>query len=886
MVTRAAIATGDFTAAGTWGTVEGASGATSPHLNAENGSAALTATFSDTRSSAFSPGVIPISHICVKMAERSTTASGTLSVRLILSSDNSEVSGTLVTINSTDVPISSSGSFNGGWLMLKLASPVTLAAVDHKIEASTTSGSNTVSLHRDATASNISRMLITTTTGAPAAGDDLVVAGEYTGAGTSNIFTVTMDNTATTDFGAASTSTVTPSLAICSKGILSFGTAAATSYYLKQSGNVIVYAGGTLNMGTTGTPMPSTSSGHLQFDCTTNVGFGLIVHNRGAFNAQGASKTSWTLLNTNESAAATVIGVDSTTGWAVSDELCFGTTSRTYTQSEKKVILTVDSAVQVTLTAGLTNAHLGTSPTQGEVGNLTRNVKISGSTSVLQTFVDLKASSLVDWDYAEFYFCGSATALKRGIDVGTTIGVAAIGTGALNVQYCSFRDFSGVAGSQIFWSGAASNGFVFSNNVVYNMSAPGAGGAVSIPITSGVNTFDSNLIMLTTGASTNGLLLGDTSQIVTNNRIVSANGSGVNFNQVGPIGTFTGNHIHGCALYGIILSTQVTGGTISGGSIWLNSAAGLASTQAVAVHYDLTFDTISFFGNQNQNINIAHANNCLFKNLTLNGWSGFTTNYGFTMGAGVLDIQFENCNFSTASGSLTAHGTADIECVAQIAQLKLRNTILAATTEVANNSLLLSNSEITSQRHDQTAGNHKAWYPFGRSSNETTAGLFDVTPAIRLTPNSASNKLTSGSFVCAVANGNALTVTVKVRESVAGDGTDYNGNRIRLILKKNVAAGIASDTVLSTATVASQGAFELLSGTTANVTEDAILEFIVDCDGTTGWINFDTWSVTGDANTLGLSYFKDGTSFAYGAAAGAAAGVVLVNTRRNSLIGR
>jgi hypothetical protein len=122
--------------------------------------------------------------------------------------------------------------------------------------------SSQISLFSTAT-TNWARALITTTTAAPAAGDDLIVSGEYTGTGTSNSFTVTMDNTASTDFGATSTSLVTPSLAICNKGTLSYGVSAATAYTLKQSGNVIIYSGGTLNMGTVGSEIPRDSSAEL-----------------------------------------------------------------------------------------------------------------------------------------------------------------------------------------------------------------------------------------------------------------------------------------------------------------------------------------------------------------------------------------------------------------------------------------------------------------------------------------------------------------------------------------------------------------------------------------------------------------------------------------------
>jgi hypothetical protein len=118
-----------------------------------------------------------------------------------------------------------------------------------------------------------------------------------------------------------------------------------------------------------------------------------------------------------------------------------------------------------------------------------------------------------------------------------------------------------------------------------------------------------------------------------------------------------------------------------------------------------------------------------------------------------------------------------------------------------------------------------------------------------MTPNSGSTstyKLESGSFKVNVADSQTCTPSVYVRESVVGDGYDYSGNRIRLILKQNDALGITADTVIDTATVASEGAFELLTGTTAAATDDGVMEFVVDCDyGTANsWINVDDFSAT------------------------------------------
>lgn len=69
------------------------------------------------------------------------------------------------------------------------------------------------------------------------------------------------------------------------------------------------------------------------------------------------------------------------------------------------------------------------------------------------------------------------------------------------------------------------------------------------------------------------------------------------------------------------------------------------------------------------------------------------------------------------------------------------------------------------------------------------------------------------------------------------------GNAPQLILKKNIPAGISSDVVLATFSAAAD-TWQRLSGTTSNVTDDAVLEFYLNCDGTAGLIYVDDWSVS------------------------------------------
>ena len=225
MAVLKSIATGNFLTASTWGLVDATS-----YLNAETLTKTLNTNYSNARSVAFTPGAIVVDGIAVKLQVRTTTV-GTMSVHLALNSTHVEVAGTLVTINNADLPVCD-GFGEGGWQFFKFASPVTLsAATAYEVEAKVSSA-NSAAIWTDATSGNVARALVTTTTQAPAAGDDLIICGEYTGAGTSNSLTVTMDALASsiTDYGSASTSLITPSLAICNKGTLTYGTTASTNY--------------------------------------------------------------------------------------------------------------------------------------------------------------------------------------------------------------------------------------------------------------------------------------------------------------------------------------------------------------------------------------------------------------------------------------------------------------------------------------------------------------------------------------------------------------------------------------------------------------------------------------------------------------------------------
>lgn len=846
MAVLASIATGNFTSAATWGVVD----STSFGGTVQNTGNAFPTTYSATsRTVSFTPGAITVSHIGFKLATRTGTT-GTLTLH-IADTTHVEIAGTAVTINCADLPEAAVAGLNGGWHFLKLASPVTLlAATAYEVEGKVSNANQITPHSASGSAQNFSVALITTTTQAPAAGDDLIIAGEYTGAGTSNSFTVTMDETATTDYGSAPTtaiSLITPGIAICNKGTLNWGTTAATNYNLKLSNSLIIYSGGVINMGTTGTPCPRDSSMTLQFDPSTNVDYGFIVRNLGTFNAQGLSRTSgkdiwYCKLNTDEAIASTSLGVDTDTGWLDNDEIAIASTTQTPSNAEAGALngdagassLTVDGFLGAG--GGLAAAHSGTSPTQAEVILLTRNVIIRGASATLQGYIAFEATSTVDIDWTEFKWLGSATANKRGINLNTT-------TGSCNIHYSSIHDFR-VASSVGILPASGAGGYTISNCCFWNTanSAIGMGGTSTL--TNWV--IDSNIAIRNTDNTANLFNLLDIGGTFTNNTATGAAGSnshGIVLNENGgTVGTFSGNTVHSNLGQGINFGAMVLNSTLSNCIVWRNSTGVYIQSGSI----NTIIDSFTLFGNNSTSLQIfANSADVTFLNIVSNGDTTFPTTFGFTCN-GTNSVQcnicFINCDFSTVGGIKTAH-TADITAGSNYARIKVINSKLGgSSTQVFNPNLLHGDSVISSQKNNQTTGTHKSWKKYGTLEISTTQAQAD-TKSLKMTPTNASNKLTSsghfGGFKVPVLNGQTCTPSVYVFE----DAT-YNGARARLILKRNDAIGISADTVLDTATAASDLAWEALTGTTAAATDDGTMEFVIDCDGTAGNLYVDTFTAT------------------------------------------
>jgi len=818
-------AAGNWSAAGTWFLADATCESDSEAANTALGVAVAY-------SANCTPGVITVDGILVKIASRNAVPNGTMTVVLRNTTAGADVASVMVNVADIDAAPGAHFFYFGPQLLL-VANNYAVGAL--------TSVAGQVNLYVTA-GTNWTRELRTTTNQAPAANDKLFACGELTGAGAGNSWATTVNG----DFSGTSLGdTAFPqSVHVGKRGTVSFSTGAAANPKIKWKGVLGVYGGGTLNVGLVGTPIPVGSVAAMLMDVAVNVDSGIMLANGSTTGIYGVVKTTTqTLLTADAAALQPVLTVASTAGAAAGDGLGIASTTQTAAQCEKKIVFSVDSPTQFTLTTNLGFAHSGTPPTQGEVINLTRNVRIYGTSAALQGYVYIGTTAVVTIRYAEFYWLGSNTASKRGIDVTTT-------TGTFDMQYSALHDFTVASSLGVYVTGASASGVTFSNNVTYLIAL----NHFVNTATSGTWIVDRNVFMANTGGN-GAVFLGDIGGVFTNNTVIGSLGTtivgAIHLAENAIVGTFSGNTAHSSTGPGFTF-VGAHASTFSATTAWRNSTAGVLFITGAIIR-SVVMDELTLFGNGTDNVFVTGAlANVTFRTMVSNGDTTFATTNGINLAslAAASGIVCESCDFSTVAGIKTAH-TNDINFggAGRFGQFILRNTKLGGTNPVANLATAVAGSYVASQRHGTTAGNHGVWRMYGLTWIDATAYAGHTPPSLRMTPSSAANKLESAPpdpspvapFQAAVLSGGTLTVTVRVRKSVAGDGVAYNGNQPRLIVRKNVPAGIAADLVLATAAGAA-GAWETLTGVTAAVTDNAILEFVVNCDGTLGWVNVDTFA--------------------------------------------
>lgn len=824
MATVASMVSGNFTAAATWRTILS-------EVDSEIAVYSSIGSAGYTNSTGFAAAGQSCCGIALKLASSTTTMAGvTFTAELYNSTD-----GTITqafTVNKIDMVCETALTTTPTWVFFKFT-PVTLTSGKTYIVRVKQSTTGSISLYGNG--SSISYLMISDTTTTPAAGDKILISGNLTGAGTGNDVEVTMDNTAATSFGG---------IMLGRRGTLRYSTTPGSIYKLVIGGNAMGASSGTrgieicnsglLEIGSALSGMPSSATGQLQLNCGSAVAFGIECRTLGRMTTYGSSKLSYTRLATTASGTATVLQVASNSGWQVGDTIAIAANKRVANQHESRVISSLIGSTGVVITSGLTNVHDGGNNALGynvgaHIANLTENVQIFGGTISFSTYLNFSATAQISMYNSEIYWIGSATASKRGIDFGNTVGTCI-------VSNCSIHDNT-VTSSSMANLATNSVGININNCVFYNGTIP-----MIIGATTSFATIDSNCFI---GNSTSQVIIqvNDNGSVVTNN-VISGGSFGIKINEgVAITGTFSGNIVYNLSSGGFYIPTQTNSGTISNNTIFRNIANGGIYFNAVCGHDSaINIDSCVLFGNTTSNIFMNTGNNLIITNCVLAGETNFATTSGITVSVVVgYTISIINSTFSSH--------TQDINCASYSAgNISLNNCTLSSSTEIGSQATLSVANTISSHNHDGVVGSYVTFKRFGTIRSDTTV-YSTYPPSLKMVPTSASFKLTSegakGNPCVYVGTGKSITAIVKVRASVlaSGDSATYNGAFPRLLNKANYPIlGTSSDTVLATATIASSGSFLTISGTTSAVSATGVLEFYVDCDGTAGFVNVDDWS--------------------------------------------
>ena len=319
----------------------------------------------------------------------------------------------------------------------------------------------------------------------------------------------------------------------------------------QTGGNLFVNGGGTLDMGTQGSPIPQGTTAYLTLSSGTTAGqYGLIVNPGGNFLVYGNTKTPSALLTANANAGATSISIATTgLGWSVGDTLTVDT---------EAVTINTLSAGSIGFGTGqsLGQTH---SSTTAIVGNLTRNVVIRSSGT------DVGVSD-----------AGNAAYLENLVT----------NTTSFNVNYGEFAYLGAASG------GAAECGVSFNGGVGSLSSSTVHNGDTGVLLV-GNAALSSNLIYAN---ASDGIYFSAGSQdTLVSNSIYANGGNGIEMNP-GSNNTFTANNVFSNVQNGIFLNSG-SNNTLAANNVYLNNPA------------DSSFNGINI---QNSNNNVLIGNSLYF----------------------------------------------------------------------------------------------------------------------------------------------------------------------------------------------------------------------------------------------------------------------------------
>ena len=805
------------------------------------------------------PGAINVEGINLIVLGRSSSVANTFTLQLFNSTTSTGVK--TVTINTNDIPATTVNA--SAWLNFKFDAPTLLTAgQSYAIRMSASTTANQVTVYRSATANDFTFNYVTSTTAAPISGDTLFIQGSYTGTTTPSFQTVTYAETGTTPSYSG--------LNVSSYGILTLENAPNKNYFLSMTplaaaGNqFFVNGNGIVRFGTSGSPLDNSSTFVLRLPSTIANGNGILIDGIGSeFSAFGRPITRVAKLNANVGAnTGNTITTDIVTNWSAStitgDLALIGSSTRGTSVIEAKTI-TGSTGTTLAFSTNVTNAKSGTTGTQTPVVYLGGNIIFTGSTTTNTFNIRQRYSSKLYLNNVGLSQLGSATSSLRGLMIEGTAGSECI------IDSCSFYNNN-------------TNALILPLTTTDNFIIRDCVGAISvnIPIVTSVNT------QIISGCT----FIGGTNQAI---GLTCTSLNTIIFNN-----NFNGNNSTTvCLTYSPAFTTLRTTPSIY--NIEIGAAPGAALSLA---GNNVLISGITIWNSATTGLLFGTANASLQEAINLNIYGSGTANIGFATGGNLLPGRFTNCRFGVETfgaanvsnvqftnptlfpqstsqagivfdscvigNSTLPASTADIHITNAgcfLPNVLFDNCILGSTNRFnISTPTLINGSRVKFQKINNDANQHRTYYRAGYILSDSS--IVDTSPiSYRAVPESATINLISPLFKVNILSGQSVTLTAKVRKSVVGDGATYNGSlqpSLAILYRNGLGFSgltytgnnssnsfvIDEFATVASATNVANGNWQSLSWVSPVATDNTAIDFYSICNGTTGWVNWDTIRVT------------------------------------------
>ena len=686
---------------------------------------------------------------------------------------------------------------------------------------------------------------------------------------------------------------------IHNQGTLTFPLTSSTTLNLNGSAGLQITSDGTLNIGTSSTFIPLSTTHTINLSNTQ-----IDVHNGGNFNVYGFPETTTTSLVSTHPIGSRVFTVTSTVSnnWRVGDVLSFKPNLSARRSFDELILSSFIAPNVFTTTSNSLCTHTGSADQFTfipDVYNLSRNVIIQGSSSINRGTIRTIDAGKTYLNYATLSNFGINSSNKTGLVIGNNSNGSVVLSG-ITINSDNTSTVNNIAPL----TGRTLQNTTINNNIINRSNI------VSLASLSVNNVSISNNYILSSGGTALNLTNLSGSINMSNNTTIGSLSYGTYIASNTLNGLYGANN-YNSGLQGMMISGTNTGTIVGGG---LNSArdgvyvdtstsnlSGLAFQNIIAnnntsVGFKVSGNNLNYLTPLVLNINGLTASNnsgyglesynvtgnlsSLTINNNISGNIITSIGNGSTVFDGLTSVLSGNCvnvltalnygqtiikNALLSSSSLT--GIALNINVNKLEEFRLEGSILSATTPLRitstrsklegsyifhnsnSNAYNLSSLALTGyqtdaykegiivMRENGLSGNHYKYTGAGSISFDKINVKSPNTVSERLTPWSTITNLRSTSKLIPVNIGDSLTISVILQRS-----SGYTGAAPRLILVGNASLGYY-DSVLATSSQTS--GWETITGTIPASLNIGVVEVYVDCSGNvgSGYINIDSWDL-------------------------------------------